>query len=304
VLVVQSRGLKQLAAVRTESACGREDSKSLAGPYTQPEMALGTRIKELLADSGLEPAVLWAYTRLSPAEKDDRLALHVMKHALAEGSNCVDVGAHRGAMLQEIRRFAPHGRHFAIEPLPEFAGRLSRRYPDVTVISCALSDHSGETTFQYVRSNPAYSGIRQRDYPGMEEVAEITVPLRRLDDIVPPELPIALIKLDVEGGEEAVVRGATGVIRRSKPLILFEHERGAADRYGSGPGEMWELLVNQCGLQISLMSCWLGGEASLSAVAFEEQFEKGLSSYFLAHRPGCHGTCGAAHASPHSASGL
>jgi FkbM family methyltransferase len=186
-------------------------------------------------------------------------------------------------MLQEIRRFAPHGRHFAIEPLPEFAERLRSRYADVTVLSCALSDHTGETTFQYVRSNPAYSGIRRREYPGTEDVSEITVPLRRLDDIVPAEVPIALIKLDVEGGEEAVVRGGLEMIRRNRPLMLFEHERGAADRYGSGPGEMWELLVDQGGLQISLMASWLAGQPPLTPSGFREQFEKGLSSYFLAH---------------------
>lgn len=246
-------------------------------------MSLGTRIKDLVAGSGLEPAALWAYTRFHPAEKDDRLALRVMKRALQDDSNCIDVGAHRGAMLQEIRRFAPRGRHFAIEPLPEFADRLRQRYGDVTVVSCALSDHSGETTFQYVRSNPAYSGIRRRQYPGSEDVTEIRVPLRTLDEILPPELPVALIKLDVEGGEEAVLRGGVGVIRRHQPLILFEHERGAADKYDSGPDEIWELLVHGCGLQISLMSSWLEGDAPLSASAFREHFDRGLSSYFLAH---------------------
>jgi FkbM family methyltransferase len=251
--------------------------------YTYSAMSLGTRIKDLVGSSGLEPTALWAYTRLHPAGKDDRLALRIMKRALRADSNCVDVGAHRGAMLQEIRRFAPHGRHFAIEPLPEFADRLRQRYRDVDVISCALSDHSGETKFQYVRSNPAYSGIRHRQYPGSEDVTEITVPLRTLDEILPPELPVALIKLDVEGGEESVLRGGISAIRNHKPLILFEHERGAADEYGSGPGKMWELLVDECGLRVSLMSSWLEGAAPLSASAFTEQFERGLSSYFLAH---------------------
>lgn len=252
-------------------------------PTLSNEMALGTRIKDLLADSRLEPAALWAYIRLNPAEKDDRLALRVMKRALKADSNCIDVGAHRGAMLQEIRRFAPQGRHFAFEPLPDFAERLRTRYTDVTVLSCALSDHTADTTFQYVRSNPAYSGIRRREYPGTEDISEITVPLYRLDDIVPAELPIALIKLDVEGGEEAVVRGGMEIIRRNRPLILFEHERGAADRYGTGPSDMWKLLVDEGGLQISLMSSWLTGDAPLSADGFREQFENGLSSYFLAH---------------------
>jgi FkbM family methyltransferase len=243
----------------------------------------GMRIKDLLTGSRLEPTALWAYIRLNPAEKDDRLALKVMRRALRSDSNCVDVGAHRGAMLQEIRRFAPHGHHFAIEPLPEFAERLRRRYDDVTVIPCALSDHSGETTFQYVRSNPAYSGIRRRHYPGSEDVDEITVALHTLDELVPDGTSIAMIKIDVEGGEEAALRGAMEVIRRDRPLILFEHERGAAESYGSGPAGIWQILAGECGMQISLMSSWLEGDAPLSESDFEEHFRRGSSSYFLAH---------------------
>ncbi len=186
-------------------------------------------------------------------------------------------------MLQEIRRFAPRGRHFAIEPLPEFAERLRSRYQQVTVLSCALGDEAGETAFQFVRSNPAYSGIRRRQYPQREDIAEIIVPVRKLDEVVPAEVPIALIKLDVEGGEEAVLRGGVELLRRDKPLILFEHERGAAEGYGSGPAEMWDLLVQQHGFQISLMSAWLRDESPLSSSAFAEQFDRGLSSYFLAH---------------------
>lgn len=134
-----------------------------------------------------------------------------MKRALQDDSNCVDVGAHRGAMLQEIRRFAPRGRHFAIEPLPEFADRLKHRYGDVTAVSCALSDHSGETTFQYVRSNPAYSGIRRRQYPGSEDVTEIRVPLRTLDEILPPELPVALDQARCRGGARRLSYGVGSV---------------------------------------------------------------------------------------------
>lgn len=241
------------------------------------------RIKNLLTGSRIEPAVLWAYLRISPAEADDRLALRVMKRSLHRDSNCVDVGAHRGAMLKEIRRLAPNGRHFAIEPLPEFAHRLRKRYGDVTVIGCALSDHAGETTFQHVRSNPAYSGIHRRNYPASEEVQEITVPLNTLDELLPSELEIAMIKVDVEGGEAAALRGAVEVIRRHRPLILFEHERGAAESYQSGPTDLWQILVQNCGMEISLMSSWLAGGAALSADEFAQQFQRGTNSYFLAH---------------------
>ncbi len=66
----------------------------------------------------------------------------------------------------------------------------------------------------------------------------------RLDDALPDGLVPRLIKVDVEGAEMLVLRGAQRTIARHRPSILFEHGIGAADRYGSGPGRgCYELLV-------------------------------------------------------------
>jgi hypothetical protein len=51
----------------------------------------------------------------------------------------------------------------------------------------------------------------------------VQVPLRRLDDLVGPDAArIRFMKIDVEGHEGPVVRGALEILRRSQPALLIE----------------------------------------------------------------------------------
>ena len=71
------------------------------------------------------------------------LLVALMEEVLEPDSDCLDVGAHAGSVLAELVRLAPEGRHVAWEPLPEFAERLRRAYPEVEVREAALSDEAG-----------------------------------------------------------------------------------------------------------------------------------------------------------------
>lgn len=46
------------------------------------------------------------------------------------------------------------------------------------------------------------------------------------------------MKIDVEGSELQVLRGAARVIRRDQPVIVFEDGRGAADLCGTRPDDV------------------------------------------------------------------
>ena len=79
-------------------------------------------------------------------------------------------------------------------------------------------------------SNPAYSGIQKRKYDGSEEQdTTITVKKDTLDNLIPSDKNIDLIKIDVEGGELGVLMGAKELIARCKPVIVFWRGLGAAD---------------------------------------------------------------------------
>ena len=209
---------------------------------------------------------------------EDSLRL-LLAFTLSADANCIDVGAHRGDVLRDMLRLAPQGRHIAYEPIPELAAGLAREFPGVDVRNAALSDSAGETSFVHVRSNPAYSGFREREYPGEEQLEHLTVRTERLDDVLPDGYVPALVKVDVEGAELQVFRGMAETLARHRPVVFFEHGQGAADRYGTSSSEVHDLLVGHAGLRIFDER----GGGPYSRDEFEALFTQPIWN-FVAHR--------------------
>lgn len=180
--------------------------------------------------------------------RDDLATQAVLSAVLRSDSHVIDVGAHRGDVLEQVIRLCPNGRFLAYEPIPDLARELAAKFPDATVRQAALSDETGNTTFQHVLHQPAYSGLLLRaDIPGEGQVEPIKVELRRLDDDLPNEFRPAVIKVDVEGAEVRVLRGATETLHRFRPIVIFEH--GHSDLYDTTSDELWDLLT-ECGYRI------------------------------------------------------
>jgi FkbM family methyltransferase len=172
--------------------------------------------------------------------------------SLGPESCCIDVGAHRGSVLAEMCRVAPQGRHIAYEPLPHLAEELRTEFPNVDVRCAALSDHVGEASFARVRAAEPWSGLLFRPLPGNVEpnVEEITVRLEVLDQALPRDFVPALVKIDVEGAEEQVLRGALRTLGDHQPVVVFEHGLGSANAYGTEPDDVFHLLVNEARMRI------------------------------------------------------
>lgn len=218
----------------------------------------------------------------------DQQTIEVMLRVITNNSNCVDVGCHSGVMLDEILKLSPNGSHYAFEPLPALYKELVEKfnaYQRIQILNKALSDASRSVTFQHVVSNPGYSGLKLRRYDRPNEVIqEITVGTVRLDDVIPQSTRIAFIKIDVEGAELQVFRGAVQTIKRSRPVIVFEHGLGAADYYGTMPEDVFDLLVETCRLRCFTMKNWLesNGKDFLSRNSFCDEFRSGRNYYFMA----------------------
>jgi FkbM family methyltransferase len=218
----------------------------------------------------------------------DQQAEAVMQQVLDRKSNCIDVGCHVGSILDVMRRLAPDGEFHAFEPLPHLFAALAEKYssaPNVHLYQAALSETEGTASFQHVVTNPGYSGLRKRTYGRPDEtVVEIQVDLLRLDDVLPSDFDVRLIKIDVEGAELGVLRGAAGTLTRSRPYVIFEHGIGGSDHYGTRPEMVYDLLTT-ANLRVSTMVDWLAspGRAGFSRDEFIDQFDRGLNFYFLAH---------------------
>lgn len=226
-------------------------------------------LKRMIIGTPLEPMarkihnLLWKKT-INVTDMNriyDLQTFEIMKRILREDSNCIDIGCSEGIVLKEILRLAPKGIHFAFEPLPDMYQKLIKSFGNLTNIHLydfALSDSIGARSFQDVITNPGYSGFHQRKYDRpYEQIQEIEVMTNRLDNLIPKNIPIQFIKVDVEGAELEVFRGGIETIKRNRPTIVFEHGLGAADYYGTTPEDIYDLMVGQCGLRLFLMLEWL-----------------------------------------------
>jgi FkbM family methyltransferase len=219
----------------------------------------------------------------------DKLTELVMKKVLEPTSVCIDVGCHEGSILRLMMKYAPNGAFLVFEPLPHLYEKLIQEFgssDNVHIYNIALSNTEGESSFNYVVSNPGYSGLIRRRYDSPQEKdTQLVVRTRRLDTILSSEKVsrVSFMKIDVEGAEYLVIDGAQSRIRSDKPVIVFEHGIGGSDCYGKTPEDLFDLLSNKCGLRISLMSTWLKGKSSLDLKAFCDQFYSGSNYYFIAH---------------------
>jgi FkbM family methyltransferase len=220
---------------------------------------------------------------------DNALAVEILGRVLRPRSNCVDVGSSYGDALFQMIRFAPWGRHFALEPIPRVAAMLRQKYPGFGIFQVAASDAEGESEFHDVVSDSGYSGLRRRTYPRQDlRIDTIRVRTARLDDLLPPDLRIDFVKIDVEGAELQVFRGARRTLERWRPVVLFEHGLGGAEHYGTTPEMVHEFLAG-CGLGIATLQGWLDGAPPLDRAAFVAEFQGGACN-FVAYPEGRHDT--------------
>ncbi len=204
----------------------------------------------------------------------DEFTVAVMTRVLKPSSNCVDAGAHTGTILAHMVRLAPNGRHYAFEPLPDCARLLRERFPNVLVHQCALADETAIAPFHYVGSSPAYSGLDKRPWGDFDEesVEMIDVSVTRLDDVIDPDVPIDFVKIDVEGAEGRLIRGAFRTLRKWKPVVIFEVGPDPMDAY---------FELGRAGLGVYL----LDGEIDSRPPLTEAEYRAALGHdwYYLAH---------------------
>jgi FkbM family methyltransferase len=235
-------------------------------------------IKQLLATLHLS---------ITRNQKYDAYTRKIIAQTLRADSNCIDVGCHKGEILDLMVAGAPQGKKFAFEPIPELFQQLVAKYSSdnqIVISDVALYDRKGTTSFQHVLNAPAYSGIKKRRYDEKHvDIQQITVQTDQLDNLIPTGVPVHLIKIDVEGAEFHVMKGGVETIRRNKPVIIFEFGLGAADFYDSKPHELFTFLSIDCGMKVSTLRSYLAHDPSLTEGEFKRLFEEGREYYFVAH---------------------
>jgi FkbM family methyltransferase len=160
---------------------------------------------------------------------------------LPQARLALDIGGNWGQSIETIRRLRPAARIVSFEPNPVLARRLERAFagsPAVTVKCCALSEQAGQMRLHVPSYRGfVYDGLASLDYdeaygwlnadrvagfdPALLSVTSFDVEVARLDDF---GLAPDFIKIDVQGHELAVLRGATQTLQH-KPVVMLEGAR-------------------------------------------------------------------------------
>lgn len=152
--------------------------------------------------------------------------VRVIRDHVRPGDLCLDVGANVGAMtLAMAQAAAPGGQVFAFEPGPPFFDRLTRNVAlnpaYAATIRCenvGVSDTAG--TLRWAE-DPRDFG---RGNGGVVASGGVEIPVVTLDSYAAEHLRgrVAFIKVDVEGWELHVLKGAAAILRDHRPTVLFE----------------------------------------------------------------------------------
>lgn len=148
----------------------------------------------------------------------------------------VDIGAHDGLLTIPLARL-PGSRVLAFEPLPSAFARLQAALcaafgggpAHVECHHLALGDHDGSITL----AMPVLDGVAQEQWASTAKdyaahvsarvtVERFTVPMRTLDNFALTD--VTAIKLDAEGAEYEILRGARETLLRCRPVLTLEVE--------------------------------------------------------------------------------
>ncbi|MCI0376471.1 MAG: FkbM family methyltransferase [Gemmataceae bacterium] len=136
----------------------------------------------------------------------------------------VDVGAHVG--LWSMILCDHFAKVIAFEPV--FAKHFRRNLegkPNVLLHEVALSDRPGNVEMEIVGYNSGATHIAKSPTGGGKQITAARLDDYRLDEV-------DLIKVDVEGWEYQVLRGAEETLLRNRPLVILEQKGYEKEFYG------------------------------------------------------------------------
>ena len=148
----------------------------------------------------------------------------ILEQKLERGGTFIDIGANIGYFsLEAATLVGEGGRVIAFEPLPFLAEQLRTSiqlngFSNIDVRQLALGDSVGEQKIELQRGNIGGSSLVKELDSGHFE----TVKVARLDDELAGIDRVDLIKIDVEGYEYEVLKGAQAVLQKHQPTLVME----------------------------------------------------------------------------------
>ncbi|MGB8192438.1 MAG: FkbM family methyltransferase [Chitinophagaceae bacterium] len=142
----------------------------------------------------------------------------------------IDVGANTGQTLLAVKSIDKNIPYIGFEPNPAcvlYLRELIRQndLKDVTLYPCGIAERSSMLTLNFFSedSTDPMASIVENFRPDQKTFRQEFVPCFRFDQIEGlSDKDVAVIKIDVEGGESEVLKGMRTLIEKKRPLILIE----------------------------------------------------------------------------------
>lgn len=211
---------------------------------------------------------------------NDQIAVELIIQMCRPGKVFVDVGAHIGSVIARVQHKDRTIDIVAVEAIPEKVAHLRRAFRNVTFHECALGDSEGEASFFVNTKQSGYSSLIQPQDASGEAIQEISVPLKKLDDLLPSD-GVDAIKIDVEGAELRVLRGSESILSASRPTIMFESGPMGDDRLEYTKEALWQ-YVSERGYLILVPNRVAHNDDGLSQEGFLEShlYPRRTTNYF------------------------
>ena len=156
----------------------------------------------------------------------------------------IDVGANVGdytALAATV--VGPSGHVYAVEPGPDNLAKLHERFHSlshVSVVAGAVSDRSGTMTFFLDRRESTRHSLAANNVGKAGE--SITVRLVALDEFCDRVSHLDVLKIDAQGAELNIIRGAQRLLARFRPAIVVELWPGGLERLGGSADLLLQTL--------------------------------------------------------------
>lgn len=190
---------------------------------------------------------LYWYYRLAP--NVCREPRHYLATRLGQGDVYLDIGASEGhtALIANVA-VARSGRVFAFEPQMEVFDSLKTAksrfgWVNVQVVNTLVGDRVGEVELFEHGGNSQISSINP--HWNRDSGRAVQHPMTTLDDWVATEnVRVDFAKIDVEGAELMVLKGAAHLLNRDHPVLLVEinNRRIRREHFGYDIGDVFDLL--------------------------------------------------------------
>tara|TARA_Y100000589_G_C27120275_1_gene616104 strand:+ start:490 stop:1233 length:744 start_codon:yes stop_codon:yes gene_type:complete len=164
--------------------------------------------------------------------RDHKMEIKAMLEAIEPGDIAIDVGANKGSFSYSLAlAVGEKGRLLAFEPQVSLAQYLRQMFNELSLPQCevyeiGISDENGNSKF-YIPTeghNPSASIVGGSHIPNNWTSQEIQT--ASLDSFLYDETKkVACIKVDVEGNELNVIKGALKIIQKFRPLLVIECEQ-------------------------------------------------------------------------------